>query len=86
MASVITDKVMTLEVKQLCTSCCALRSMQCSHRMDYEQMAYHAWLAAQCGPDVPRVPTWRAAVLHCYWLLRRVYVLLTQLRSRRPIL
>eukprot|EP00882_Tetradesmus_deserticola_P012132 GHRQ01012855.1.p1 GENE.GHRQ01012855.1~~GHRQ01012855.1.p1 ORF type:complete len:166 (+),score=39.86 GHRQ01012855.1:60-500(+) len=41
-----------------------------SHHLDYKQLDYHAWLAGTCGRDVPRVPGWRAVVLHAYWLWR----------------
>lgn len=37
-------------------------------------MHYHAWLATQCGPDVSRMPNWRAVLLHGIWLGRWLYV------------
>jgi hypothetical protein len=40
-------------------------------------MHYHAWLAAQCGPDVPLLPNWRAVLLHGIWLGRWLYVAVT---------
>lgn len=45
-----------------------------SHYLDYKQLEYHAWLASMCGRDVPRVPGWRAVVMHAYWLWRWLLV------------
>ncbi|KAF6261626.1 putative dimethylaniline monooxygenase [Scenedesmus sp. NREL 46B-D3] len=45
-----------------------------SHYLDYKQLHYHAWLASTCGRDVPRVPGWRAVIMHVYWLWRWLLV------------
>lgn len=57
---------------------CIAAAAACSHCLDYRQLHYHAWLAGQCGPDVSRLPNWRAVVLHGAWLLRWLYLIVTR--------
>lgn len=52
-----------------------------SHCLDHRQLHYHAWLAGQCGPDVSRLPNWRAVVLHGALLLRWLYLVVTRWTS-----
>lgn len=70
-------EILQFPVRYCAALCCAV---SCSHFLDDRQREYHTWLAAQCGPDVSTIPNWRAAVLHGYWLLRRLCVLIARFK------